>query len=509
VDRRISHDAAGFDLPGERLELGLHQKDELAVLCGDLCQCGKSECEGDEGEVRNDQGRSEGQRVPAELPDVRALKDRDAGVLPEPEVQLTVADIDRDHGVRAGREEAVGEASGGGSGIEAGSAGGIDHEALERGRELLAAARDEPPLRRGEGHRILGTDQGGVLQRRPAGHPDAARRDDLTRGIPAAGQSPAYELLIERSSHGLPSADASECPGYRPGRRPSEPTGVWTGNVAPGGKLRVRVPAMIPLRDANPTSRFAFVTFAIILVNVAVFLLWQPTFGTQEQQQVFFFCHAEIPWEVSHQASLADGGAPAAAEIGRQLGANGVALQQFLQSRCPGKSWWESVFVAMFLHAGWLHIGGNMLFLWIFGNNVEDRVGKVAYLLLYFAGGIAATALQLLAAPNSVIPNLGASGAIAAILGAYIVMFPRARVLTLVIFFFITAVELPAALVLGVWFVLQFFSGVGSLGRHVNGGVAYWAHVGGFLLGATVAFLFYRSRGGIPPPAARPRLSPW
>ena len=266
---------------------------------------------------------------------------------------------------------------------------------------------------------------------------------------------------------------------------------------------------MIPLRDANPTSRFAFVTLAIILANVAVFLLWEPTFGTQDKQQVFLFCHAEIPWEVSHQTSLADGGPAAASEISQELGVDGAGVQRFLQQTCPGKSWWQSVFVAMFLHAGWLHIGGNMLFLWIFGNNVEDRVGKVAYLLLYFAGGIAATVLQLLAAQNSVIPNLGASGAIAAILGAYIVMFPRARVLTLVIFFFITAVELPAVLVLGVWFVLQFFSGVGSLGSQVNGGVAYWAHVGGFVLGAIVAYLFYRNRGGIPPPAPRRRLSPW
>jgi membrane associated rhomboid family serine protease len=265
---------------------------------------------------------------------------------------------------------------------------------------------------------------------------------------------------------------------------------------------------MIPLRDANPTTRFAWVTLALILANVAVFLLWQPTFGTANQQQVFFFCHAEIPWETSHQESLAQGGAPAAEALRSELGGNGAEAQRFLQSRCPDKSWWESVFVAMFLHGGWLHIAGNMLFLWIFGNNVEDRVGVVPYVLLYFGGGVAASALQVAMASDSVIPSLGASGAIAAVLGAYIVMFPRARVLTLIFFFFITFVELPAVVVLGIWFVLQLFQGVGSLGHEVNGGVAYWAHVGGFGLGVAAAFLFFPKQRGSPKPAmpARPDL---
>jgi membrane associated rhomboid family serine protease len=149
----------------------------------------------------------------------------------------------------------------------------------------------------------------------------------------------------------------------------------------------------------------------------------------------------------------------------------------------------------MFLHAGWLHIGGNMLFLWVFGNNVEDRLGWGWYPIFYLLGGLAATGLQLAFASNSAVPNLGASGAIAAVLGAYFVMFPRARVYTLVIFFFITAVELPAVVVLGAWFVLQLFSGVGSLGTQVNGGVAYWAHIGGFVFGMVMAWLFFRGRG--------------
>src|SRR5207253_3265027 len=174
---------------------------------------------------------------------------------------------------------------------------------------------------------------------------------------------------------------------------------------------------MLPLRDSNPTTRFAWVTFLIIVANVLVFLLWEPTFGSQNRQQVFFFCHAEIPYEITHETSLAHGGAAAAAEITQQLQVNGTAVEQFLQSRCPKKSWWESVFVAMFLHGGWLHIGGNMLFLWIFGNNVEDRVGRFVYVLLYFLGGIAATALQVAVGPNSVIPTLGASGRLARVVG--------------------------------------------------------------------------------------------
>jgi len=262
---------------------------------------------------------------------------------------------------------------------------------------------------------------------------------------------------------------------------------------------------MIPIRDTNPTRRLPVITLALIAANVVVFLLWQPTFGTQDEQQIFFYCHAEIPWEVSNQENLARGGAEARLAIDddlRQLGA-GAFLQSNLQRECPDKSWLASIFVAMFLHGGWFHLIGNMLFLWIFGNNVEDRLGYVVYLLFYVLGGISAAALQFVFDPNSTIPSLGASGAIGAILGAYLVLFPGARVLTLIFFFFITWIELPASVVLGVWFVLQLFSGVGQLGVDVGGGVAYWAHVGGFAFGALIAWLFYRRRGGVPPPAYR------
>ena len=258
---------------------------------------------------------------------------------------------------------------------------------------------------------------------------------------------------------------------------------------------------MIPIRDLNPTKRIPVITLALIAANVAVFLLWQPTFGTQAEQELFYFCHAEIPWETSHQTNLAQGGAEARAAIDADFGpGEGAQLQPVLRQECPDKSWLASIFVAMFLHGGLLHIGGNMLFLWIFGNNVEDRLGYVAYPLFYVMGGLAAAGLSLVFAPNSTIPSLGASGAIGAILGAYLVMFPRARVQTLFFFFFITWFTLPAYVVLIGWFVLQLVSGVGELGSQVGGGVAYWAHVGGFGFGALVAWIFYR-RGGTPSPA--------
>ena len=253
---------------------------------------------------------------------------------------------------------------------------------------------------------------------------------------------------------------------------------------------------MIPIRDANPTRRIPFLTLAFIAANVVVFLLWQPTFGTEAEQQGFFFCQAQIPYELTHQTSLADGGAGARQALDDDFGPGaGRTIQPFLEQACPQKGWIASVFVAMFLHGGWLHIGGNMLFLWVFGNNVEDRLGRALFPIFYLLGGVAATGLQVAFDPSSTVPSLGASGAIGAVLGAYAVLFPHARVTTLVIFFFITVVELPAVFVLGAWFVLQIFSGAGQLGTEVNGGVAFWAHVGGFAFGAIVAWLFFRRRG--------------
>jgi membrane associated rhomboid family serine protease len=266
---------------------------------------------------------------------------------------------------------------------------------------------------------------------------------------------------------------------------------------------------LIPIRDDNPTSRRAYVTLAIIAANVLIFLLWQKPWSPPVEQEFFAFCHAEIPWEVTHQTNLAEGGAEARQAIDAQhIGISGAALQALLQGHteqfrdlppalrdfhgCPDKSWWESVFVAMFLHGGWLHIGGNMLFLWVFGNNVEDKIGRIPYLLFYLFCGVVASAAQILVGPNSVVPNLGASGAIAGVLGAYLVMFPRRRVYTLVpIVLIFTLLPLPAVVVLGFWFILQFFSGVTTVASNVNGGVAYFAHIGGFAAGLVLALLFF------------------
>ncbi len=280
---------------------------------------------------------------------------------------------------------------------------------------------------------------------------------------------------------------------------------------------------MLPIRDVNPTRRTPWVTIALIALDVGLFLLWQPTLSggpiAEERQTVFFYCWGFVPWELTNRTNLADGGrrAVAAIEEGNPQ-VNGRALQLVLQGRadelfppgrperrlegCPDKSWLLAGLTAMFLHGGWLHIAGNMLFLWIFGNNVEDRLGRGVFVLLYLVGGAAATLLQWLVSPQSAVPNVGASGAIAAILGSYLVLFPRARIYTLVMFFFITFVELPAVVVLTLWFVLQLFSGVGELGTGVNSGVAYWAHVGGFVTGLVLTVLLFRNRrapGPLPP----------
>jgi membrane associated rhomboid family serine protease len=258
---------------------------------------------------------------------------------------------------------------------------------------------------------------------------------------------------------------------------------------------------MLPIRDSTRRRHLPVLTIALIAANVLTFLFWQPTLQSEPDpeaaQQTFFWCHGQIPYEEAHRVPLAGSGAEGEVQIQQDYEVSttqAARLQAFLGRRCPDKNVWLSVITAMFLHAGWLHLLGNMLFLWIFGDNVEDALGWIGYLGFYFVGGIAAGALQFVLGPNSTIPNVGASGAIAAVLGAYIVLYPRARILTVVFYFLITLVELPAIVVLGLWFVLQLFQGVSGLAAHVNGGVAYWAHVGGFGFGAIVAFLFLRGR---------------
>ena len=247
---------------------------------------------------------------------------------------------------------------------------------------------------------------------------------------------------------------------------------------------------MIPLKDNIPTSRFPFVTVALILANVVVYLLavrhgGSVISGPATPEVVKY---GAIPFELTHPAEHCTLVNTARGEaIGCGTGA--------VAGQIPT---WQTVFTAMFMHASILHIAGNMLFLWIFGNNVEDAMGPVKYVGFYILGGIAALALQVAVGPNSTAPTLGASGAIAAVLGGYILLYPRARVLTLVfIILFFTVIELPALIVLGFWFIEQAVFGAADLTNPTGGGggVAYFAHVGGFVFGlATIKLLATRRR---------------
>jgi membrane associated rhomboid family serine protease len=215
----------------------------------------------------------------------------------------------------------------------------------------------------------------------------------------------------------------------------------------------------IPLKDENPSGKFAFVNIGLILANIAVFL-YQLTL-TPHAFKIFVTANAMVP-----------------ARISGFLSGYGSFEAAFLP-----------LITSMFLHAGIAHILGNMLFLWIFGDNVEAAFGHLGYLLFYFVCGVGSGLVHIAFNLNSHIPALGASGAISGVLGAYIVLEPRNRILTLV---FIFLVRVPAVVVLGLWFVLQFLSGIGSLGSTVNGGVAVWAHIGGFLLGLFITLAVKR-----------------
>lgn len=168
-----------------------------------------------------------------------------------------------------------------------------------------------------------------------------------------------------------------------------------------------------------------------------------------------------------------------------------VALEQFVAAYAvvPAWFWWPSLFTSQFLHGGWMHILWNMIYLWIFGDNVEDHLGHAGFLLFYLGAGASAALLQILFNPFSAVPMLGASGAIAGVMGAYFVLYPHSRVLTAIfLVFFFDLVEIPALFFLGFWFLLQLVNGLGSLGvaNAAGGGTAFWAHIGGFVVGIAV-----------------------
>ena len=243
---------------------------------------------------------------------------------------------------------------------------------------------------------------------------------------------------------------------------------------------------LFPFRDNNPIQRTPVVTYALVAANVLA-LLWLGRLP-ENRQQAFVLEHGFIP---ARLAQLVDR-QPLTVEVprGRVRTPEGVKL--VVEERTFPPSSREillSLVTCMFLHGGWLHLIGNMWFLWIFGNNVEDRLGSVLYFLFYLGGGILASACHWAFAPSSTVPVIGASGAVAVILGAYAITWPWAKVETLVfLFVFVTIIELPALLVLGAWFlgqVLEATHALGAGGSGVGGhtGVAWWAHIGGFLTG--------------------------
>ena len=265
---------------------------------------------------------------------------------------------------------------------------------------------------------------------------------------------------------------------------------------------------MLPIKDNIPTLRFPVITVALILINMAMFFGFQHAhwnghgFAVSESNTVKY---AFIPYKLTHLGKkcgdvliLPTGervpahDRPVCQGQHVTLDVNGAPVPTTVKRVAPNHqpSVWLTILTAMFMHGGLLHIAGNMLFLWIFGNNVEDSMGRATFIGFYLLGGLAATLLQTVTDPNSAVPNLGASGAIAAVLGGYALLYPRARVATLIfIIFFVTVLELPALVVLGGWFLLQVLdAGVSSGGA--QGGVAYFAHIGGFVFGLLTIKLF-------------------
>jgi len=214
---------------------------------------------------------------------------------------------------------------------------------------------------------------------------------------------------------------------------------------------------MFPIRDHNPSGKTPFVTIVLIAINILVFLGYFPASNDFELNRLF-------------------------------------ATWGFIPARVMAGDGYETVITSMFLHGGWMHLAGNMLFLWIFGDNLEEEMGHAGFLAFYLAGGVAAAGLQAVADLGSVIPMVGASGAIAGVMGGYLLLFPRAKVDVLFIFVvFFRIFALPAWIILGLWFGIQIFSGLNTPGD--GGGVAYWAHAGGFIAGLILTLPVWVRRG--------------
>ena len=216
---------------------------------------------------------------------------------------------------------------------------------------------------------------------------------------------------------------------------------------------------MFPIRDHNPSGRTPFVTWALMAINIAIFVSYWPLAGDDRALMFFFYEWGMTPALVREQGT------------------------------------WGTLFTSMFLHGGWMHLAGNMLFLWVFGDNLEDEMGHLRYLGFYIGCGLAAALAQLLSEPASAVPTVGASGAIAGVMGGYLLLFPRARVdVLIIIVIFFRVLPIPAWIMLGLWFALQLVGGVGT--PPGAGGVAYWAHAGGFVAGVLLTLPLFLRLGG-------------
>ena len=244
---------------------------------------------------------------------------------------------------------------------------------------------------------------------------------------------------------------------------------------------------MIPLYDRNPTRTTPVVTIALIAVCVVIFVFIQPRKVAVEEAR-FTYNRAAIPCEITT-------GEP-------------VSLNEIQSGDCtrgdggpqpfPDKGVYLAILYSMFLHGSWLHLAGNMLFLWVFGNNIEDTAGKVPYVLFYLAAGLVATIAQVALDPGSTVPMVGASGAIAGVMGAYLVLFPNVRIHSLIFLGFLVFFrDISAKWLLGIWFVMQFFTNPAS-------GVAWMAHVGGFVFGVVAGLIWKGMRPHRPEPVAYP-----
>lgn len=245
---------------------------------------------------------------------------------------------------------------------------------------------------------------------------------------------------------------------------------------------------MLPISDSDLQRRsFPYVNISIIVICTLVFL-YELFVADQDS---FFYQFGLVPIELTQGIDL------------EFICGNTIYWDTppgFSSALCDdihtSSGNWTTMFSSMFMHGDIMHFAGNMLFLWVFGDNVEDNFGHFRYLLFYLAAGIAASWFQIATDTESVIPTIGASGAIAGVLGAYLLLFPLSRVSTLVIFFFITVIRIPAYVLLGFWFILQFIPGMAELGASSqSGGVAYWAHIGGFIVGVAVVAVYKMYKG--------------